>query len=67
MLQFGITLLAAAGVTFGACQVVSEGIIAILVRGCICVIIPNLIFFLVYRKSEAFSDAKNLALRLLKR
>ena len=67
MLQFGITLLAAAGVTFGVCQVVSEGIIAILVRGCICVIIPNLIFFLVYRKSEAFSDAKNLALRLLKR
>jgi hypothetical protein len=67
MLQFGITLLVAAGVTFGVCQVVSEGIIAILVRGCICVIIPNLIFFLVYRKSEAFSDAKNLALRLLKR
>ena len=67
MLQFGIALLIAAGVTLGACQVVSEGIMAILVRGGICAVVPNVIFFLAFRKHEEFAQAKQLVLRLLKR
>ena len=57
----------AAAVTLGICQVCSEGIPAILVRGCICVVVPNVIFFLAFRKREEFAEAKALVLRLLKR
>ena len=67
MLRFGVTLLIAAAVTLGACQVVSDGILAILVRGCICVILPNAIFFLAFRKRAEFAQAKELVLRFLKR
>lgn len=67
MLQFGITLLIAAGVTLAACQVVSSGILAILVRGCICMVVPNVVFFIAFRKREEFSEAKALVLRVLRR
>lgn len=67
LLKFGIVLLAASAITLGICQVVSEGICAILVRGCICVVVPNLIFFLVYYKQEEFEQAKQMAMKFLKR
>lgn len=67
MLRFGVTLLIAAAVTLGACQMVSDGILAILVRGCICVILPNVVFFLAFRKRAEFAQAKELVLRFLKR
>ena len=67
MLQFFITLLIAACLTLGACQIVSEGVVAILVRGCICVVLPTVIFFLAFRKREEFKQAMQLALRFLKR
>lgn len=65
--RFLAVVTAASAVTLGICQICSEGILAILVRGCICVVVPNLIFFLAYRKQEEFAEAKALALRLLKR
>lgn len=67
LLQFGIVLIVASAVTFAACQVASEGILAILIRGCICVVVPNVIFFLTFRKREEFADAKTLLLRAIKR
>jgi hypothetical protein len=51
----------------GICLIASEGIAAILIRGCICVVVPNVIFFLSFRKREEFVEAKALVLRLLKR
>lgn len=67
LMQFLLVLTIACAVTLGACQVVSEGIAAILIRGCICVVVPNVIFFLAFRKREEFADAKVLLLRVLKR
>lgn len=67
MLKFVVVLVIASVVTLGACQVVADGIIAVLVRGCICVVVPNLIFFLAFHKQEEFAQAKQLALKLLKR
>lgn len=54
-------------VTLGLCQFAPEGIWAILIRGCICVVVPNVVFFLCFRKQEEFADARALVLRLFKR
>lgn len=67
LVQFFAVVAVASGVTLGICQICSEGIPALLVRGCICVVVPNLIFFCVFRKREEFADAKALVLRLIKR
>lgn len=67
LVQFLIVVTVAAAVTLGICQICSEGILAILVRGCICVVVPNVIFFLAFRRREEFADAKELVLRILKR
>lgn len=67
LLKFGSVLLLASAVTLGICQIASEGIPAILIRGCICVVVPNVIFFLVYRRQEEFAHAKRLAMKFLKR
>ena len=65
--QFLLVLTVASAVTLGICQVASEGILAILIRGCICVVVPNVIFFLAFRRREEFADAKALLLRVIKR
>lgn len=65
--QFLLVMTIASAVTLGLCQVISEGIPAILIRGCICVVVPNVIFFLAFHKREEFTDAKALLLRVIKR
>ena len=67
LVQFLAVVAVASAVTLGICQIASEGIAAILIRGCICVVVPNVIFFLAFRKWEEFADAKALLLRVLKR
>lgn len=67
LVRFLAVLTVACVVTLGICQVASEGILAILVRGCICIVVPNVIFFLAFRKWEEFADAKALLLCVLKR
>ena len=67
LLKFGAVLLVAALVTFGLCQVASEGISAIVIRACICVAVPNAIFFLALRKWEEFGQTMALAKKLLKK
>lgn len=67
LVQFLVVLPIACAVTLGICQICSEGIPAILIRGCICIVVPNVIFFLAFRNREEFADAKALILRVLKR
>lgn len=67
LVQFLVVLTIACAITLGVCQIASQGIAAILIRGCICVVIPNVIFFLAFRKREEFADAKALLLRVIKR
>lgn len=65
--QFLLVLTVTSAVTLGICQIASVGIPAILIRGCICVVVPNVIFFLAFRKREEFADSKALLLRVIKR
>ena len=67
LVQFLLVLTVACAITLGICQIASEGILAILIRGCICVVVPNVIFFLAFRRREEFADAKALLLRVIKR
>lgn len=67
LLRYLVTVAAACAITLGICQICSEGIPAILIRGCICVVVPNVIFFLAFRRREEFAEAKALVLRFLKR
>ncbi len=67
LLYFISVFVIAAGITYLICQIVQEGILALLVRGCICIVIPNLIFFAAFRKCEEFEEVKKIAKRILKR
>lgn len=57
----------AAAITYGACQIVQEGIIAIVVRAAICVVIPNMIFLLFFAQMDEFKASKEILTRILKK
>ena len=65
--HFLLIVALASAVTLGICQIWVDGIWAILIRGCICLVVPNVLFFLAFRKREEFAEAKALVHRLLKR
>lgn len=67
LVRFILVLIVACAVTLGICQIASDGIVALLIRGCICVVVPNVIFFLAFRKREEFAQAAQLVRRILKR
>lgn len=67
LLRFILVLLTACVVTLGICQIASDGVIALLVRGCICIVAPNIIFFLAFHKRDEFAQIVQLVRRILKR
>ena len=67
LLKFILVLIVACVVTLGICQIASDGVIAILVRGCICIVVPNVIFFLAFHKRDEFAQSVQLVRRILKR
>ena len=49
-------------VTYLICSRISIGLVpTILIRGVICMIVPNAIYFLVFRKTEEYNQALHLA------
>ena len=58
-----------AGVCYLVCSFLPfEGILNLLLRGIVCVILPNILYFVLYQKDPQFSDAKEFIKgRLLKR
>lgn len=67
VLRFITTLLTASLITLGCCQVANQGFSALMIRGCICIVVPNLVFFLAFRRREEFSQMLKLLKKLLKR
>lgn len=67
LLKFILVLLVACAATLGICQVVSDGIAALLIRGCVCIVVPNVIFFLAFHKRDEFAQTVQLVGRILKR
>lgn len=49
---------AVAAITYGACSFVKiPGILGLVVIGMICVVLPNLLYFVIYRKTDIYEDA----------
>lgn len=56
MFKSGLIACMASVVTYTICNVLLEGAIFFLVKAVICVLVPNTIFYLFYRKCEEFSE-----------
>lgn len=60
-----LLMIGAAVITYLVCTAVpaTETLVQLVIRSVICVIVPNVIFILVYRKTETFKYAKNIIIR----
>lgn len=57
-LKRGAVTLAVGAITYWVCGVVTiSGIPGLIVTGLICVVLPNLLFFLIYRKTPSYQEA----------
>ena len=57
-LKRGVVTLAVGAVTYWVCSFVTlSGIPGLIVTGLICVVLPNLLFFLIYRKTPSYQEA----------
>ena len=61
------TMVIAGAVTLWICSLFGSGIWTLLLKGVICVVVPNAIFILLNFKRPEFDDSKKFALRILKR
>lgn len=66
MAYYAVTVFIAGIVTFVACKPWGNNFPALIIRGGICIVIPNLIIILGNFKGEEFHDTKEFLLRILK-
>lgn len=66
MAYYAATVFIAGIVTFVACKPWGNNFSALIIRGSICIVIPNLIIILGNFKGEEFQDTKEFLLRILK-
>lgn len=59
--KYCVVVLFSCGITYFICSKINIGLVpTILIRGIICVIVPNLIYFVAFRKTEEYNQALNL-------
>lgn len=62
LLKYCVVVLFSCLVTYFICSKINIGLVStILIRGIICVIVPNLIYFVAFRKTEEYNQTLNLA------
>lgn len=59
------TMLLAGAVTLGLCSLFGDGILAFLLKGCICVIVPNVLFAALNHKRPEFRETMTMVQRIL--
>ncbi len=67
LVQYFAVFILGGAATLAACQVVQSGIVAIVIRAVICLVVPNALFLLAFRKRPEFAQAKQLLMRIVKR
>lgn len=67
MAYYVLTMLIAGIVTFAVCRPWKDGFPTFILRGCICLIVPNLLIVLGNFKAKEFKEAKAFLLAILKR
>ena len=55
--KYGIATIITCAITYATCYFASNGIIGFLLRIIICLTVPNLIFWIIYRRTSAFQEA----------
>ena len=61
------SMLIAGGITWWICSLLGNGILSFLLRGCACVLIPNLLFAIMNCKRWEFRETLRFVARILKR
>lgn len=61
------TMLLAGAVTLWICSLMGDGIPAFVLKMCVCVVVPNVIFALLNCKRPEFHETMNMVRRILKR
>ena len=56
-LQYAMAALATCGLTYGACYLLPGGVIGLLLRAGICLIIPNSVLWMIYRKTKIYGES----------
>lgn len=67
MLYYAFTMLLAGLATFALCYPLGNGFPALILKGCICIVIPNLLIVLLNFKGKEFQAAKEFVGGILKR
>lgn len=47
------------------CNMMGQGILSFILKGIVCIVIPNVLFVVIYRKTKLFKEAKCFALQLI--
>lgn len=66
ILDFIITFIIGA-ITYLICTIFSASIIGLVIRLIVCMIFPNVIYIIIYHKSEQFIYLRNLIIKIIKR
>lgn len=67
-IMYVLVLLAVSIITYKVCSlVINPGIVGLVIKTLICVVLPNLLFYVVYRKNKLFIDAKIFMLGIIKK
>lgn len=67
MFTYAGTMLLGGLLTWWICSFFGDGIVAFLLRGVICVIVPNIVFIALNFQRQEFKDSVDMAMRILKR
>lgn len=65
IIYLGVTVIASMCTYFICAHISFSFLINLIIKGCICLVVPNLIFFIAYNKFEEFFYYKNLIKKLL--
>ena len=68
LIKYTIVGVVACILTYYICSFINNvSIIGVIIKLCICVLIPNLIYIIVFRKSEEYGYFKGLMFKVLKK
>lgn len=67
MIYYAFTMIISGGITFVLCSVWGNSIFDLMIRGLICVIVPNILFIVCNHQKKEYQDAKTFLLGILQR
>ena len=67
MLFSAFSMLIAGGIAWWLCSLFGNGMFAFLLRGCVCIVVPNGIFAILNCKRTEFKDTLHFVQRIMKR